>query len=323
MSISAYLEELRDTDKELTSEGLAQLSGLIDEEQTAFVGGWASIPAIRRLEILERLSDTADDSAEMDFYTVFSHALDDVEPSVRDRAVQGLWETDDRRTIPKLIARLEQDPADEVRASAAQVLGHFAALADAGKLVKRDTERVWNALIASLEDDDEPLLVRRRALEAIAVFREPELQTWIQWAYDHAESILRQSAIFAMGRTCDPVWIDILIDEMESEDPGMRFEAANAARDVGDNSTLPYLAELVADLDSQVALAALQSIAGIGGNKARAILRAYAENAEEAAVQEAAAEALEILEADSADFSLTNLHSELGYDDDDEGDYDV
>lgn len=321
MSIADYLEELHDPEKELTFSGLAQLSGLIDEERIAFVGGWASIPATRRLEILASLSAMAEDSADMDFYTIFIHAMSDEESSVRDQAVQGLWETDDRRTIPKLVDRLEHDAADEVRASAAQVLGHFAALADSGKLVKRDTERVWNALIAALEDDDEPLMVRRRALEAIAVFRDDDLRTWIQWAYDHAESPLRQSAIYAMGRTCDPAWIDILIDEMESEDPGMRFEAANAARDVGDNSTLPYLAELAADLDSQVALAALQSIAGIGGTQARAILSAYSENAEEPVVQEAAALALEVLEAGSADFSMMNLHSELN--DDDEDDYDV
>ena len=318
MSISEYLDDLRDPDKELTSGGLAQLSGLIDEEQLAFAGAWNDIPATRRLEILTRLSDLADDSAEMDFYSIFCHALHDNEPSVRTQAIQGLWETDDRRTIPRLVERLEQDSSDDVRASAAQVLGHFAALGDSGKLVKRDTDRVWNALIAALEDDDEPLTVRRRALEAIAVFRNPELRSWIQWAYDHAESLLRQSAIYAMGRTCDPVWLDILVDEMESEDSGMRFEAANAARDVGDTSTLPHLAELVADLDSQVAMAALQSIAGIGGTKARAILRAYAENADEPAVQEAAAEALEILAADSADFSMMNVHSELDDEDDDD-----
>ena len=320
MSIADYLEELRDPEKKLTSGGLAQLSGLIAEEEAAFVGGWEGIPAARRLEILTRLVEMADDSAGMDFYSVFSHALHDEEPAVRSHAIQGLWETDDRRTIPKLVERLEQDSADEVRASAAQVLGHFAALADSGKLAKRDMERVWTALIAALEDDDEPLVVRRRALEAIAVFRDPALRTWIQWGYDHAEPLLRQSAIYAMGRTCDPAWLDILIDEMESDDPAMRFEAANAVRDIGDEDALPHLAELVADLDSQVALAALQSIAAIGGAKARAMLRAYADNDDEPAVQEAAQEALTILEADSADFSMMNVHPELGDGDEDDDD---
>ncbi|MDA1036170.1 MAG: HEAT repeat domain-containing protein, partial [Chloroflexi bacterium] len=265
MSIPEYLEELRDPDRELTAAGLAQLSGLIGGEEAAFHHGWGDIPAARRLEILTRLSDMADDNPEFDFYGIFIDALRDGDAAIRDRAVQGLWETEDRRTIPKLIERLEQDPEDEVRASAAQVLGHFAALADSGKLSSRDTDRVRTALLEALEDDDEPLMVRRRALEAIAVFRDPALRSWIQWGYDHAESLLRQSAIYAMGRTCDPAWLDILIDEMESEDPAMRFEAANAVRDTGEEDALPHLSELVSDLDSQVAMAALQSIAAIGG----------------------------------------------------------
>ena len=48
------------------------------------------------------------------------------------------------------------------------------------------------------------------------------------------------------------------------------------------------------------------------------MLRAYAENAEEPAVQEAAEEALAILEADSADFSMMNLRPELDDEDDDD-----
>ena len=83
MSIADYLEELRDPEKKLTSGGLAQLSGLIAEEEAAFVGAWQGIPTARRLEILTRLVEMADDSAGMDFYSVFSHALHDEEPAVR------------------------------------------------------------------------------------------------------------------------------------------------------------------------------------------------------------------------------------------------
>jgi HEAT repeat protein len=324
MSLSDYMKELQNPDYEITSGGLAQLSGLAGEEEAAFKIGWLLIPAERRLSVIERLVELADDNAELDYHTAFCHALRDEEPSVRERATSGLWETDDRRTIPLLIDRMENDPVDEVRAGAAQALGHFALLADTGKLVERDSTRVWEALKASVEDDDEPITVRRRALESIASFRAPQIRSWIQWGFDHPEAMLRQSAIYAMGRSGDLAWMEIVTGEMESDDPAMRYEAANAAREFGEEDALPALTDLVHDIDAQVSLAALHAIAGIGGGKARALLRGYSASADDPAVREAAAEALEILEADSADFSMMKLagepEPELDYDDDEDND---
>lgn len=323
MSLSEYMQELRDPDHEVTSVGLGQLSGLVGDDERTFKSAWGTIPVDRRLELVGRLVDLADDSAELDYHAVFCHALSDEEPGVRERATSGLWETDDRRTIPLLIDRLEHDSVDEVRAAAAQALGHFAVLADSGKLVPRDTTRLWEALKASIEDDDEPIMVRRRSLESIASFRAPEIRSWIQWGFDHPESMLRQSALFAMGRSGDLAWMEIVLGEMESDDPAMRYEAANAAREFGEEDALPALTDLIHDIDSQVSLSALHAIAGIGGPKARGLLRSYANSADDPVVQEAAAEALEILEADAADFSMMKLpgEPEIEYDEDDDDDF--
>jgi HEAT repeat protein len=321
MPLSDYLEELRGTDTQITAAGLGQLSGLTGENEREFQEGWGTIPMARRVEVIERLSELGEESAEMDFHAVFCHALSDEEPAVREHAVNGLWETDDRRTIPYLVDKLENDGVDEVRAAAASVLGHFASLADEGKLVPRDVDRVWTALLASLEDDDEPLLVRRRALEAIAPFRSDEIRSWIEWGFDHQESMLRQSALYAMGRSGDTAWLEIIIGELESDDPGMRFEAANAAREMGEDEPLPQLTELVEDIDSQVSLAALGAIARIGGAQATRILKGYAAG-DDPTISEAAQEALEILNAEDAGFSMMEMPTENGEEasDQDDGD---
>ncbi len=323
MSLKEYMVELRDPGHEMTSAGLGQLSGLTDEDERAFKAGWEAIPVNRRLELINRLVEIADDNAELDYHAVFCYALGDDEPSVREHATLGLWETEDRRTIPLLIERLEHDSADEVRGAAAQALGHFAVLADSGKLVPRDTTRIWEALKASVDDEDEPIMVRRRSLESIAAFRSPEVRSWIQWGFDHSESMLRQSALFAMGRSGDTAWLEIVVGEMESDDPAMRYEAANAAREYGEEETLPALTELIHDIDVQVSLAALHAIAGIGGAKARGLLRSYANSGDDPVVQEAAAEALEILEADAADFSTMKLpnQDDIGYENDEDDDF--
>jgi HEAT repeat protein len=123
-----------------------------------------------------------------------------------------------------------------------------------------------------------------------------------------------------MGRSGDTAWIEIIIGELESDDPGMRFEAANAAREMGEDEPLPHLAELVEDIDSQVSLAALGAIARIGGARATRILKGFAAG-DDPTISEAAQEALDILNADDAGFSTMQPPSELGDDDDqDEGD---
>ena len=310
MELDEYLRELRDADGSIASAGLSQLSGLPDEQLTALEEGWGEIPAVRRHEIVGRLVEMADDNAELDFYAVFCHALTDEESAVRERAVSGLWESDDRATIPKLVERLETDAEDPVREAVASVLGHFAALADAGKLVKRDAELVCQALMSALEDPDEPLTVRRRALESVASFRVPEVRGWIQWAYDHEEPLLRQSAVYAMGRSGDGVWSSILYDEMESDDPAMRYEAASAARELGDEEAIPCLAELVGDPDTQVSLAAVQAIGGIGGPRAHELLRSYVAESDDQVVREAAEDALAMLQADADDFSMFEVGRE-------------
>jgi HEAT repeat protein len=310
MSVESYLSELMDPAHEVTAAGLTQLSGLVDDEERAFQERWGELPTARRHEIMGKLLELADDNVELDFGGVFSHALSDEEGSVRERALSGLWESDDRRLIPLMVERLEHDMEDQVRAAAALGLGHFAALAEAGKLVERDKERVFQALMRSLEDEDEPIAVRRRALESVASFRDPDLREWIRWGYGHVDPFLRQSALFAMGRSCEAEWLPYVYREMTSGDPAMRFEAANAARETGKPEAVPHLAEMVEDTDVEVAYAALRAIGGIGGAKARKFLRDFIASAEDEGSREAAEEALQILEVEYGDFSM--LKAERG-----------
>ena len=148
--------------------------------------------------------------------------------------------------------------------------------------------------------------MRRRALEAVAPTRHPDVPGWVRWAYQSGEPLLRQSAVYAMGRTCDPVWLPVVVAEFGSDVAALRFEAANAARELADAKTLPYLHELTNDDDPQVALAAVHAVGGIGGTAARKLLKHYVEQGD-AALSEAAQEALRVLEADEGDFSMLTL----------------
>ncbi len=309
MALGEVIPLLRDTGCELKPSLLGRLSGLSPEEHQELQEAWSDIPTSRRLMIVRAVIGMAEDNIEMEFTGLLRAALHDDDAPVRASAAAGLWETGDRIVIPPLTAMLGSDESHEARAAAAAALGHFAEMADEGKLIERDAALVQQALLEALEDDDEETAVRRRALEAVAPMHHPDIPGWIRWAYKSEEPLLRQSAVYAMGRTCDPVWLPVVEHEFGSSVAAMRFEAANAARELADPKTLPHLHELVTDDDPQVVLAAVHAIGGIGGAAARKLLKHYLEQGDPT-LSEAAQEALRVLEADEGDFSMLTLQEE-------------
>lgn len=312
MTLAPYITELVDAQQELKSGGLARLSGLLEDEQAELRGRWPEIAADRRRDIMARLVELAEDNADLDFHAVFCAALSDEDAVVRERAVGGLWESDDRRTIPKLTDRLRDDPDERVRAAAALVLGHFADLAADGKLLQRDAVQVFGVLMGILKDDEEQVAVRRRALESVAAFQVPDIEEWVRWGYESPEPELRQSALHAMGRSADPAWLPVIYREMESGDAAMRYEAATAAGALGEEKAIPHLVELVDDTDPEVAVASVIAMSAIGGAKAKKLLSGFAANGEDNAIQDAATEALRAMEVEEGDFALRKVDERLG-----------
>lgn len=306
MALGDVIPQLLDAGSELKPSLLGRLSGLAPEEQRELLQVWSDIPTARRLMIIRAVTGMAEDNIEMEFTALLCASLKDDDASVRVSAAAGLWETVDRTVIAPLTAMLENDDSHEARAAAASALGHFAEMAEAGKLIERDVAMVRSALLGAVEDEAEEAAVRRRALEAIAPMRHPDVPGWIRWAYQSGEPLLRQSAVYAMGRTCDPAWLPVIVAEFGSDIAAMRFEAANAARELADAKTLPYLHELTGDDDPQVALAAVHAVGGIGGTAARKLLKHYVEQGDPM-LSEAAQEALRVLEADEGDFSMLTL----------------
>ena len=299
MTLDHYLQEITQGDGLPRHALLLQLSGLNEEEMEQFHRWWPSLRAERRCKLMERLVSVAEDNMELDFNAIFRHCLADTDPKVRERAVSGLWECDDRNLVGPLISLLKEDPSEEVRASAAIALGKFGSLAEVGKLLPRDGERIKEVLLSVLEDEWEGIEVRRRTLEAAACFNTPRIPELIRWAYNSLEPLLSISALYAMGRTGDPIWLPTLITEMESKDAAMRYEAASACAEMMDEETVPYLIPLVQDDDLQVQLSAIRSLGVIGGSLAKRALRQCLKYDDEV-LQDAAQEALQELEVDEA-----------------------
>jgi len=295
MSLERYLRDIAAEDKPLRSGALVALSNLSRQELKQFARAWGGLSAERQRRLLGCLVEMAEENVELDFDSIFLMCLESSDAEVREKAIFGLWEYEDRSLIVTLLGTLGADSSPRVRSAAAGALGKFSLLAEEGKLLPREGQKIREALIRVLRNDEECIEVRRRALEAVAPFNTHVVQQFIRRCYESDDLNLRCSSLYAMGRTGEPRWLRHLIKELKSDSPALRFEAANACEELGDEGAAPHLVPLLDDDDLQVQVAAIQALAEIGGAVASRALRRCARS-EDPAVREVALEALENLE---------------------------
>jgi len=294
LSLDEYLAELSDQSKPLVSAKLANLSTLSSDELRLFLEAWAKTGVERRRQIASQLVALAEENCKLNFDDTFLVCLRDPDEIVRVKAIEGLWEYENRSLIDPFITMLREDSVESVRAAAAIALGKFAMLAELGKLRPDDMAKVERALLDVIDDQKEQLEVRRRAIEAIASLSLPKVTQIIQQAYQSDDPRMRFSAIYAMGKNSDPAWLPTLVKELCSPDSEMRFEAAGACGELGEEAAIPHLVRLIHDVDSQVQLSAIAALGQIGGSEAEAALRECLNNPNEQ-IRQAAGEALEEL----------------------------
>ena len=292
MSLERCLQHISEEDTPLSHPVLVELSTLSPAELGRFARVWFEVAPQRRREVVEGLVEMAETSAELEFTSVFKLCLKDSDEVVRQSAIGGLWEFEDRSLILSLVELLKSDSSSRVRASAATALGKFSSLAQEGKLLSRDGEVVKVALMEALKDEEEWREVRRRALEAVAPFNSPDIKEYIHWAYDWEDIDLKCSSIYAMGKTGDPGWLSFLFKELQSPMIPIRYEAANACRELDQEEAAPYLIPLLQDDDFQVQLAAIGALGEIGGPLAKRALRRCLKGGDPA-LEDAVTEALE------------------------------
>jgi HEAT repeat protein len=295
--MSTFTENLRSAARQgesVSNSSLLFLSDLGSEDRASLREEWPQLPLERRREIAGRLATMAEDNIEFDFRHVFLNALEDEDPQVRLTAIEGLFEDESKLLLNNLRRLLRDDPNEDVRAAAAQALGRFTYLDHCDKL-GNGAEGLREALKLTARDANEDEDVRRRAVESLGFYiGDTEVEPLIADLYKGGGKGA-ESAVFAMGRSSDPKWEPIVLHELESKRPAMRYEAARAAGELALQDALPLLVKMTDDPDTELKLAALWSLGQIGGKPAReAITRAL--NSTEPSVRDAAQEALEELQ---------------------------
>ncbi len=293
MSIADDLEELSDVNKRISATKLANLTYLDEDDVQALAEAWPEIDVTRRLHIITDLTELAEDNVELNFASVFKVALSDEEALVRAAAIRGLFEYEQRDLIALLIELLLTDADAAVRREAAIALGRFALAAELGELGNADAVAIRDALIESTEDIEEDERVRARAIEALGAMSGDDTDNLIESVYDEDSLWLKVGAVDAMGRSCNAMWLPIVMREMENRAPEMRHAAAFAAGEIGDEDAVPWLKRMaVEDPDREVRVVAVRALGAIGGSKARVALQNVLYEGDDA-LQDAIGEALE------------------------------
>ena len=290
-----YLAELKDEGQPLRATRLVYLSHLADEQERAFLDVWPQIQTERRRQVVCQLAELAEDNVDLNFDAIFLSCLSDVDPEVRVVGIRGLWEYEHRDLIEPLIRLLQSDDNAAVRAEAALALGRFVLQCELGSLPDRYFRQMEQALHRVIDDDGEELEVRGRALEAIGACSLPWVRQAIDGAYRSNSGRLKASGIHAMGRNCDPSWLPILFQELNSDDAEMRYEAALACGSLAEEEAVPHLAPLLEDEDVEVREVTIAALGEIGGCQARAVLLRYLDDPSRG-MREAVQEALSLVD---------------------------
>ncbi|MDD4923813.1 MAG: HEAT repeat domain-containing protein [Dehalococcoidales bacterium] len=282
---------LADEEKPLANKQLVELTDIKAEDLVFFDRVWKQLSPKRQLNLINRLIELAEDSAELNFDAIFRHRLYDPEEEIRCKAIEGLWENEDSTLIEPLIRIMQNDPSPKVRSDAAMALGRFAMLAEHKKINPDYMPLLCKTLLETYNYSDD-IDIKRRALESVSPLSLPRVEQAILEAYKSDDIKLKASAIFAMGRNCNPNWINCLISELSSPLAELRYEAAGACGELGEEAAVPYLIEVADDDDTDVRIAAIVAIGKIGGDEAQGYLEMCLKDESEA-IREAAQQALD------------------------------
>ncbi|MEJ5346843.1 MAG: HEAT repeat domain-containing protein [Chloroflexus sp.] len=300
LSFAERVAQLDAAETAPTRVDLKLLANLGPESVYIFWEQWQRFSLDRRRHIMHLLAELAEEQIQLDYRPVFRACLADHDAEIRVLAIEGLWEDDHEQMMDRLIQMIH-DPAGEVRAAAVISLARFAYRAEIGELSLSAAQRLLKALIQTASDPEQPSEVRRRAVEALGYFADSqEAQALVARAYSMDDIYMRESAVLAMGRSMRPQWFPYILRELKSPSPSLRYEAARAVGEIGEDGRelLPALLPLVDDEDTEIALAAIWALGQVGGPDARRILKRIARSRDEVRAQ-VAQDALAELDLDT------------------------
>ncbi len=272
IELGTLLAELADPAWHVTASHVTALAGIGRPEVDRLATIWQLVPAERRIEVLQMVTEIAEDNVDLDFSAFVEYCLGDADERVRTLAAGAVEYDQGWPAGSRLLEMLRSDPSPAVRAAAAGSLGEYVLEGFTGSHRPRWLQGLVDTMLTVAADRGSDLGLRTQCLVSVAAVDDERVEPLIREFYAMEESAAQYSAVRAMGRACNPVWTKQIAAELASRDVEMRFHAAGAAGDLASPEVLPALARLIGDPDAEVREVAIAALGEIGGPVAIRIL---------------------------------------------------
>lgn len=257
---------LLDEEHPFPSKYWRSFSDLSRNNLQSLIKVWPEINRDRKVALFEDLETVAESDTLVNFDELSKLGLIDPDPAVKVLAIRSLWESEDHQLIPIFTELMMGDPADDVRAAAAFALGRFVYLGEVESIP--DNLHISNVqnLLDVLNSED-LAHIRRRALESLGFSSHPKVPEMIRKAITATDPQWVVSALYAIGRSADEQWNQYVLDNLDSPDNEIQFEAIHAAGELGIDEARDPLLEMLEETtdDPEKRYAILWALSQIGG----------------------------------------------------------
>ncbi len=272
---SQVIDALLDNTQPFLPQYLHRFSDMFPEDVQALQAVWLQIDPQRRINLLEDLEELMETDTVVLFDEISLLAMKDPQPRARAAAIR-LQSEEPKPGMARIFIKMaETDPEETVRAAAASALGQYIYLGELDDVRPEIKEEVENHLLKIIGGKDASL-VRRRALESMGYSSRDEVPPLIKKAYLSKDTGWIASALFAMGRSMDLRWEKQVMNNLESPDPEISFEAVRAAGKMEIQAARPRLLRMLENYDElelDVRGAVIWSLSEIGGEGVKKTLR--------------------------------------------------
>jgi hypothetical protein len=276
------------------------LSDMSSEQVKRLVPIWDDLPTSYKHKLLVAFTEVTETDFDLSYRELSLLGLKNGSDLIRSASVDLLWDDESIETMRLLLNIVRNDNSPIVKARALVRLGKFILLGEYEEIPELIAYEAQQLAFDMHTDLKQTLEVRRRALEALSNSSYTQKDKLIQRAYDSDDHLLKVSALFSMGRTCDEKWENILLGELDNDDNEFVYEAVRACGEIGLSSSVGQLGKLLLEDDREIQLMVLWSLGEIGGQHAVDILSIFEENIEDEDLLEATEDALA-----AASFSLS------------------
>lgn len=257
---------LKDSNARVAQAAMRAIQSLhtAETKQLALAAARSSAPAERRsaLRILSYFGFA-------DALDVFSEALQDPDPRVRDVAIAGLAFIEHPRALALLLETAASASA-QARTAAVRGLGQTTATPETLETLRKATSdsEAWvryyacQALgklgVLAAVDEISSLLkdsagqVRVAAIEALAQLKSPAALDVLRAAADQDDADLQRAALIGIGVMKDPVALPSLLSACAALEAATRQVALSALSEFASDETLPVVAHALSDPDEGV-----------------------------------------------------------------------